>query len=160
MLRNVGGVSIHVDALCFACLLPLVVYGAKSRLCVPCICVTAGARPLTLAFVQRQEKPLDNALGAADLTGVDALAQVRAEAAAAVNAPLDVESDELLPPTVLKAQDEASKAERERLEAEAEVAALQAELEAAEEMLRVKREAKKRHDEQVELARAAAENSP
>eukprot|EP01043_Picozoa_sp_COSAG02_P025562 COSAG02_NODE_1441_length_12586_cov_484.135581_4_plen_115_part_00 len=114
---------------------------------------------MTLSFVHRQGKQLAKALDAADMTGVDALAQLRAEAAAAANAPLDAESDELLPPTILKAQTEAAKAERERLEAEAEIAALEAELKAAEEMLRVKREAKKRHDKEVECARAV-EDSP
>lgn len=99
------------------------------RRCVP------GTRPLTLTFVNPRPKCLEKSSTAENAT----------------------ESSELLPPTLAKAQDDAAQAERERLEAEAEVAALEAELRAAEEMLRSKQEAKKRHDKQVQRARAAEE---
>ena len=89
-----------------------------------------GIRPLTLTFVNPQRECVEKG---------------------------STESSELLPPTVAKAQDDAAQAERERIEAEAEVAALEAELRAAEEMLRSKQEAKKRHDKQVNRARAAEE---
>ena len=110
------------------------------------LCFVAGDRPLTLTFVKRQEGGLDTtniALDAPDdMPGANST---------------DPHSVELLPPTVLKAQEGAAQAERERLEAEAEVAALEAELRAAEEMLRAKREAKKRRDEEVLRARATKE---
>ena len=99
------------------------------RRCVP------GTRPLNLTFVNPRRECVEKGSTAVDGT----------------------ESSELLPPTVAKAQDDAAQAERERIEAEAEVAALEAELRAAEEMLRSKQEAKKRHEKQVQRARAAEE---
>ena len=103
---------------------------------------------MTLTFVKRQEGGLDTTNAALDVPD-DVTGSIST----------DPDSVELLPPTVLKAQEDAAQAERERLDAEAEVAALEAELRAAEEMLRAKREAKKRRDEEVLRARARKETS-
>lgn len=127
----------------------------------------SGSRPVTLTFIYPKGTAIDNGndgslVGAVDMPGVDALVQLREEAAATVTdtvGPTDDDQEKLLPPTLTQAQEDAVQAEQERLAAEAEVAALQAELRAAEEMLRCKREAKKRHDEQVQRARGVEKTS-